>query len=300
MRIRKFAAIDIGSNAIRLLVQNVIEIPGEPARFFKNALVRVPVRLGEDSFGPGRISSQNIERIVKTMKAFALLMEVGGVEQFQACATSALREASNGKEVLEQIYRESGISVDLIDGSLEAQIIASTDLKTLIQQDETYLYVDVGGGSTEFTLFTQGSVHDSQSFKIGTVRLLNGQVSENDWKGLETWIRDKTGDFTNLSIIGSGGNINKLYKMSGRKPGQPLSYFWLNEQYKILNHMSYEQRVRDLGLNPDRADVIIPAARIFVLAAKWSKAKRIHVPQIGLADGIIRKLYEKQSDQSGN
>lgn len=169
-----------------------------------------------------------------------------------------------------------------------------------MQQDETYLYVDVGGGSTEFTLFTQGSVHDSQSFKIGTVRLLNGQVSENDWKGLETWIRDKTGDFTNLSIIGSGGNINKLYKMSGRKPGQPLSYFWLNEQYKILNHMSYEQRVRDLGLNPDRADVIIPAARIFVLAAKWSKAKRIHVPQIGLADGIIRKLYEKQSDQSGN
>ncbi|WP_445381858.1 Ppx/GppA phosphatase family protein [Robiginitalea sp. IMCC43444] len=300
MRIRKFAAIDIGSNAIRLLVQNVIEIPGEPARFFKNALVRVPVRLGADSFGPGRISSQNTVRIVKTIKAFSLLMEVSGVEQFQACATSALREASNGKEVLEQIYRESGISVDLIDGSLEAQIIASTDLKALIQQDETYLYVDVGGGSTEFTLFTQGSVNDSQSFKIGTVRLLNEQVSEDDWKGLEAWIRDKTGDLTNLSIIGSGGNINKLYKMSGRKPGQSLSYFWLNEQYKVLSSMSYEQRVRDLGLNPDRADVIIPATRIFVLAAKWSKAKRIHVPQIGLADGIIRKLYEKQVDQSGN
>jgi exopolyphosphatase/guanosine-5'-triphosphate,3'-diphosphate pyrophosphatase len=225
---------------------------------------------------------------------------VSGVEHFQACATSALREASNGSNVLEHIYRESGISVDLIDGSLEAQMIASTDLKTLIQQDETYLYVDVGGGSTEFTLFTQGSAKDSQSFKIGTVRLLNGQVGEDDWKGLETWIRDKTGDLTNLSIIGSGGNINKLYKMSGRKPGQPLSYFWLNEQYKILSSMSYEQRVRDLGLNPDRADVIIPATRIFVLAAKWSKAKRIHVPQIGLADGIIRKLYEKQLDPSGN
>ena len=294
MRIRKFAAIDIGSNAIRLLVQNVIEIPGEPPRFFKNSLVRVPVRLGEDSFGSGRISSLNIGRIAKTMKAFALLMEVSGVEHFRACATSALREASNGREVLDQIFRESGITVDLIDGSLEAQIIASTDLKTLIQQGETYLFVDVGGGSTEFTILKNGSVHSARSFRIGTVRLLNKQVTDNDWKALENWIREETRDFSGLSIIGSGGNINKLFKMSGRKPGQPLSYIWLSEQYRILSSMTYEERIRDLGLNPDRADVIIPAAQIFLLASKWSKAKRIHVPQIGLADWIIRDLYERQ------
>lgn len=299
MKIRKYAAIDIGSNAIRLLVQNVIETSERPPQFFKNALVRVPVRLGEDSFTRGLISEENTLRIRKSLKAFLLLMEVSGVEKYRACATSALREASNGAKILEEIREEIGLEVELIDGKTEASIIAGTDLKDLIRQDKSYLYVDVGGGSTEFTLFSGGRVVSSGSFRIGTVRLLNEMVTEADWNELEEWIRAETRGFPKLSIIGSGGNINKLYKMSGRKSGQPLSYIWLNAQYQFLRSMTYDQRILELGLNPDRADVILPATRIFLLASKWSGAKKIHVPQIGLADGIIKDLYNRQSGAQG-
>ena len=299
MKIRKYAAIDIGSNAIRLLVHNVIETSERPPQFFKNALVRVPVRLGEDSFTRGLISEENTLRIRKSLKAFLLLMEVSGVEKYRACATSALREASNGAKILEEIREEIGLEVELIDGKTEASIIAGTDLKDLIRQDKSYLYVDVGGGSTEFTLFSGGRVVSSGSFRIGTVRLLNEMVTEADWNELEEWIRAETRGFPKLSIIGSGGNINKLYKMSGRKSGQPLSYIWLNAQYQFLRSMTYDQRILELGLNPDRADVILPATRIFLLASKWSGAKKIHVPQIGLADGIIKDLYNRQSGAQG-
>ena len=295
MKIRKYAAIDIGSNAIRLLVHNVIETSERPPQFFKNALVRVPVRLGEDSFTRGVISEENALRIHKTLKSFLLLIEVSGVEKFRACATSALREASNGAKILEEIREDLGLEVELIDGKTEASIIAGTDLKDLIRQDKSYLYVDVGGGSTEFTLFSGGRVISSSSFRIGTVRLLKEMVSEDDWAELETWIRKETRGFSKISIIGSGGNINKLYKMSGRKPGQPLSCIWLNAQYQFLGSMTYEERILELGLNPDRADVILPATRIFLLASKWSGAKQIHVPQIGLADGIIKDLYYRES-----
>jgi len=295
VKIRKYAAIDIGSNAIRLLVHNVIETSERPPQFFKNALVRVPVRLGEDSFTRGVISEENALRIHKTLKSFLLLIEVSGVEKFRACATSALREASNGAKILEEVREDLGLEVELIDGKTEASIIAGTDLKDLIRQDKSYLYVDVGGGSTEFTLFSGGRVISSSSFRIGTVRLLKEMVSEDEWAGLETWIRKETRGFPKISIIGSGGNINKLYKMSGRKSGQPLSYIWLNAQYQFLGSMTYEQRILELGLNPDRADVILPATRIFLLASKWSGAKQIHVPQIGLADGIIKDLYYRES-----
>lgn len=294
MRIRKYAAIDIGSNAIRLLVHNVIETSESTPQFFKNSLVRVPVRLGEDSFTTGNISSENAQRIRKTLQAFLLLIEVSGVEKFRACATSALREATNGIEILEDIRRELGIEVELIDGKTEASIIAGTDLKDLIRQDKSYLYVDVGGGSSEFTLFSKGRALSSRSFRIGTVRLLKGMVTADDWSGAEQWIGEETRNYPKLSIIGSGGNINKLFKMSGRKPGQPLSYIWLSTQYHILNSMSYEERIIKLGLNPDRADVILPATRIFLLAAKWSGTKKIYVPQIGLADGIIKELYYRE------
>ncbi|MEJ2585615.1 MAG: exopolyphosphatase [Robiginitalea sp.] len=295
MKIRKYAAIDIGSNAIRLLVHNVIETSERPPQFFKNALVRVPVRLGEDSFTRGAISAENARRIHKTLKSFLLLLEVSGVEKYRACATSALREAGNGKDILEDIREELGLQVELIDGKTEASIIAGTDLRDLIQQDKSYLYVDVGGGSTEFTLFSGGRVIGSRSFRIGTVRLLKEMVTAHDWGELEQWIRKETRACSRLSIIGSGGNINKLYKMSGRKPGQPLSHIWLNKQYHFLRSMSYEERILELGLNPDRADVILPATRIFLLSAKWSGAKQIHVPQIGLADGIIRDLYFREN-----
>ncbi len=291
MKIRKFAAIDIGSNAIRLLTHNVIEEKGKATQFRKSALIRVPVRLGEDSFTVGEISEHNINRILKTMKAFKLLMEVAGVEKYRACATSAMREANNGNEVIASIAAETGIKIDVIDGKQEAAIIASTDLKEIIRPDQSYLYIDVGGGSTEFTLFTDGKIERSKSFKLGTVRLLNNMVGDETWNKLKDWITITVKNTSKLSIIGSGGNINKLHKMSGRKEGQPLSYIWLNAQYHFLESLSYEERIAELGLNPDRADVIIPATRIFLSAAKWSGAKKIHVPKIGLSDGIIKDLY---------
>lgn len=291
MKIRKFAAIDIGSNAIRLLTHNVIEESGKTTQFRKSALIRVPVRLGEDSFTVGEISENNIARMVKTMKSFQLLMEVAGVEQYRACATSAMREASNGNEVITTIASETGIKIEVIDGKQEAAIIASTDLKELIRPDQSYLYIDVGGGSTEFTLFTNGKIERSKSFKLGTVRLLNNMVGEGTWNKLQEWITANVKNASKLSIIGSGGNINKLHKMSGRKEGQPLSYIWLNAQYHFLESLTYDERISELGLNPDRADVIIPATRIFLSAARWSGAKKIHVPKIGLSDGIIKNLY---------
>ena len=291
MVIRKFAAIDIGSNAVRLLINNVIEQEDKPTVFKKSEMVRVPVRLGEDSFLRRQISKKNLDRLVKTMQSFELLMQVYGVEKYMACATSALREANNGEEVVEVVQKESGIKIDIIDGKQEAAIIASTDLKDLIKKDRNFLYVDVGGGSTEFTIFDKGQLYMSRSFKVGTVRILNNLVDDSVWDEIEQWITTYIDLDNRVEIIGSGGNINKLHKMSGRKTGQPLSYIWLNAQYHFLNSMAYEDRISELGLNQDRADVIIPASRIFLNAAKWSGAKKIHVPKIGLADGMIKTLY---------
>ncbi|WP_431124424.1 Ppx/GppA phosphatase family protein [Flagellimonas flava] len=294
MIIRKLAAIDIGSNAVRLLVHNVIEHEDKLPSFKKSALIRVPVRLGEDSFTKGEISEHSLQRLIKTMKSFDLLMEIYGVEKYMATATSALREARNGDEVVAKVLQESGIGIEIIDGKKEAAIIASTDLKELIKKDRAYLYVDVGGGSTEFTIFIRGELKVSKSFKIGTVRILKGLVDNGLWDVVQDWIQTNLKGETKVEIIGSGGNINKLHKMSGRKMGQPLSYIWLNAQYHFLNSMDYEDRISELGLNQDRADVIIPAAKIFLSAAKWSGAKKIHVPKIGLADGMIKTLYYQE------
>ncbi|ALM06709.1 exopolyphosphatase [Sediminicola sp. YIK13] len=294
LKIRKFAAIDIGSNAIRLLIHNVIEEKGKKTQFRKSSLIRVPVRLGEDSFTVGEISEHNEERMLNAMKAFKLIMDVHGVEKYMACATSAIREANNGHEIVDRIYQESGVKIEVIDGKKEAAIIASTDLKQLIQNDQSYLYIDVGGGSTEFTLFTDGKIKVSKSFKIGTVRILNNLVGEGIWKKIELWIKENIQGHSKITIIGSGGNINKLHKMSGRKEGEPLSYIWLNSQYHFLENMSYDDRISELGLNPDRADVIIPATRIYLSAAKWCGAKKIYVPKIGLSDGIIKTIYHSE------
>ncbi|NER14044.1 exopolyphosphatase [Leptobacterium flavescens] len=291
MKIRKLAAIDIGSNAIRLLINNVIEEKGKSPQFRKSSLVRVPIRLGQDSFTFGEISDENKQRMIDAMKAFKLIMNVHGVEKYMACATSAMREANNGQEVVGLIKKKSGINIEVIDGKKEAAIIASTDLYKLIEKDKSYLYVDVGGGSTEFTVFTGEKVIASRSFKIGTVRLLNEMVGQPVWDEIEKWIKQYTSNLSKISIMGTGGNINKLHKISGRKIGEPLSYIWLNAQYQFLKSLSYEDRISELGLNPDRADVIIPATRIYLLAAKWSGAKKIHVPKIGLPDGVIKMLY---------
>ncbi|MEM9685834.1 MAG: exopolyphosphatase [Bacteroidota bacterium] len=298
LNIRKFAAIDIGSNAIRLLIQDIIEAEDEPLQFRKNALVRVPVRLGQDAFTTGKITEANTERISDTVQAFKLIMKVHGVEKYMACATSAMREAVNGEAIVTSIYKETDVKIEIIGGKREAEIIAATDLNRFIEKDETYLYVDVGGGSTEFTLFSEGKTIASKSFKIGTVRLLNKMVKTTIWSTIEQWIKVHTASYKDIVIIASGGNINKLFKMSGLKPGEPLPYIWLNAQYDYLKGMTYEDRISKLGLNADRADVIVPATRIYLSAAKWSGAGSIHVPKIGLSDGIIRLLYTTEKDRS--
>ncbi len=289
--IKKYAAIDIGSNAMRLLVTNIVEQDGMKPQFNKSSLVRVPIRLGQDAFTVGEITEENIERMTDAMKAFKLLMKVHRIERYKACATSAMREAYNGKEVVDIIKENAGIEIEIIDGKQEASIIASTNLHKLIETDNTYLYIDVGGGSTEFSLFSNGKIVTSKSFKAGTVRLLNDVVSDLVWFEIEKWIKIYTVDFENIAIIGSGGNINKIFKMSGKHEDKPLSYMYLNAQYNFLNSMTYEQRISELGLNPDRADVIIPALRVYLNAMKWSKARNIYVPKIGLSDGIVKAMY---------
>ncbi|MEG2102937.1 MAG: exopolyphosphatase [Flavobacterium sp.] len=291
INIRKFAAIDIGSNAMRLLISNVVEQDGKEPQFNKSSLVRVPIRLGQDAFTVGEISVENTDRMIDAMKAFNLLMKVHKVERYMAFATSAMREAYNAKEVVALIKKKADIKIEIIDGKKEAAIIASTDLHHLLKTDETYLFVDVGGGSTEFTLFSDGKLINSRSFKAGTVRLLNNMVHDVVWDEIEKWIKSNTADYDEVTLIGSGGNINKLFKMSGKQQEKPLSYIYINSQYAFLNSLTYEQRIAELGLNSDRADVIIHATRIYLNAMKWSGARQIYVPKIGLSDGIVKAMY---------
>ena len=290
-KIKKYAAIDIGSNAMRLLIANIVEQDGKETQFNKNSLVRVPIRLGQDSFMIGKISNDNIERMVDAMNAFRLLMKVHKVEKYMAFATSAMREANNANEVIDIIKKKSDIKIEIIDGEKEAAIIASTDLHYLLKTDKTYLYVDVGGGSTEFSLFSNGKIVVSKSFKAGTVRLLNELVRESVWNEMEQWITENTKHYDEVTLIGSGGNINKIFKMSGKMQDKPLSFIYLNSQYALLNSLTYEERITELGLNPDRADVIVLATQIYLNAMKWSGARNIYVPKIGLSDGIVKAMY---------
>jgi len=293
LSIKKYAAIDIGSNAIRLLISNIIEEQDKPVRFKKISLVRVPIRLGTDVFIENIISSENIERMLDTMQAFKLLMKSHKVERYKACATSAMREATNGKDIAKLIFKQSNIEIDIIDGEEEAAIIAATDLNSFIDKNKTYLYVDVGGGSTEFTVIKNGKALASKSTKIGTVRLLNNIVKKSIWVDLKQWIKDNTKAYEDIEVIGSGGNINKIFKISGKAVGKPLTYFYLSSYYKKLKSHSYEERITELDLNQDRADVIIPATRIYLSVMKWSGAKHLLVPKIGLSDGVIKSIYNK-------
>jgi exopolyphosphatase/guanosine-5'-triphosphate,3'-diphosphate pyrophosphatase len=293
LEIKKYGAIDIGSNAIRLLISNVIVEDGKEPQFKKSSLVRVPIRLGADAFVSGMISEENTKRMIDAMEAFKLLMKIHNVEKYKACATSAMREAKNGLEVANKILTDTGIKIDIIGGKEEAAIISSTDLNELIEGDNSYLYVDVGGGSTEFTVFSRGKIIISKSFKMGTVRLLNNKKSVNKeiFDQVEKWVKKNTKNLKKTSLIGSGGNINKLFKISGRTEGKPISFIYLNAQYQFLKQMSYQERISELSLNPDRADVIIPATKIYLSAMKWSGATKIYVPKIGLSDGIIKNLF---------
>lgn len=297
LEIKKYAAIDIGSNAIRLLVSNVIEKENATTQYRKSSLVRVPVRLGADSFTIGEISENSLQRMIDTMEAFKLLMKVHGVKNYKACATSAIREAKNGLEVVEKIYKDTGVKIDIINGKTEAAIISTTDLNKLILGKNSYLYVDVGGGSTELTLFSKGKIIGSKSFKMGTVRKIDKENRKAINEKMKSWIKEKSLSLSKIALIGSGGNINKIFKMSARPEGKPLSYVYMKAHYKFLKQMTYEQRITELGLNPDRADVIIPASKIYLNAMKWSGATNVFVPQIGLADGIIKALHSGKLEE---
>jgi exopolyphosphatase / guanosine-5'-triphosphate,3'-diphosphate pyrophosphatase len=288
----KFAAIDIGSNAVRLLLCNVYETEGE-AIYKKAELVRMPIRLGEDAFRYQEISIEKQEQLAKTMKAFKLLMDVFGAVDYRACATSAMREAKNNQEVIQFVKEYSGIEIEVVDGKTEAEIIYSNHIAEHLENGQSYLYIDVGGGSTELTLFADNHIVSSQSFNIGTIRLLHDQINKETWSAFKGWVSDQTKGYDNLTAIGSGGNINKLFKMADRKENKPLSILRLYELYYFLKQFTFEERVTQLGLNPDRADVILPAAKIFLTVMKTAGIEKMIVPQIGLSDGIIHLLYEK-------
>ena len=295
LHIEKYAAVDIGSNAIRLLIATVIEKEGFPTQFKKTSLVRLPIRLGADVFLKGNISSVNYKRLLDAMQAYSLIIKTHKVVAFRACATSAMREAKNGKEIVSKLKAATGIDIQIIDGNDEAAIIASTDLKQLISDNKVFLYVDVGGGSTEFTVFANGQNIASHSFKLGTVRIINGMVEDAMWEQAQQWVTQHTKAYSKINVIGSGGNINSIYRFSEKKVGQPLSYLFMSNFYEKVKQYDYNQRVFELKMNPDRADVIIPATRIYLSAMKWAKAKNMYVPKIGLADGIVKQLYNERN-----
>ena len=295
LHIEKYAAVDIGSNAIRLLIATVIEKEGFPTQFKKTSLVRLPIRLGADVFLKGNISPGNYKRLLDAMQAYSLIIKTHNVVAFRACATSAMREAKNGLEIVSKLKAATGIDIQIIDGNDEAAIIASTDLKQLISDNKVFLYVDVGGGSTEFTVFANGKNIASHSFKLGTVRIINGMVEDTMWEQAQQWVTQHTKAYSKINVIGSGGNINSIYRFSEKKVGQPLSYLFMSNFYEKVKQYDYNQRVFELKMNPDRADVIIPATRIYLSAMKWAKAKNMYVPKIGLADGIVKQLYNERN-----
>ena len=293
MKIKKYAAIDIGSNAVRILVTNVVSYKKKTV-FLKNALVRVPIRLGQDAFTSGKISDKNIKRMIKSMKAFKLLMQVHEVKDYLAFATSALRDAKNSSYLVEKVFKKSGIKIEIIDGKKEAKIISNTNVFDNINKEKMFLYVDIGGGSTEFSVLINGKRNESKSFKIGTVRMLNSKVEQVTLDEAEAWVRRHTLMHERISLLGTGGNINKLHKIANINDNDPLSYLTLNALYNQLDALTYEERIVKLGLNPDRSDVILPAAKLFIKVLNWSGAKDIYVPKSGLSDGMIRELYKRK------
>ena len=294
-----FAAVDIGSNAARLLFANVFEV-NEKTYVEKATLVRIPTRLGEDVYSINSISDARADNLIKTLKAFSLLIEVYNPIAYDACATAAMREAVNGLEVLERIRSEVGFNVRLIDGIEEANIIRRTNKIGFEQPDNLTMYVDVGGGSTDISIMNHHEILDVQSFKIGTLRLLKESVKESEWDRLNDLLRKYSRDFGTLNIIGSGGNINKINKLYGDPVSYTLSLEQLKDAYFFLKDFSLEERIDKLGLRPDRADVIVPAAEIFLFIMNIVQADSILVPKIGLADGLVYQLYEKHKKKGEN
>lgn len=290
MKLLKFAAIDIGTNAVRLLFSNVTE-NGESTTFKKASLVRVPIRLGYDVFHEGRIGEVRREKLISTMHAFHHLINVHDVIDFRACATSAMRESENGPKIVQSVREETGIDIEIIDGKTEAEIIYENRIVEMIDGKKSYLYVDVGGGSTELTLFAGGKMEMSWSFNIGTIRILKNRVTAGEYDKMKEFLQNIKSNYPNVEVIGSGGNINKIFKLSGVKYMKPMKLKHIREIYEMILPYSIDERVKVLGMNPDRADVIIPAAQIFMKIMKWANAQKILVPKFGVADGLVRQLY---------
>lgn len=287
-----FAAIDIGSNAIRLLFCRVYVVNGKP-HFNKEELIRMPIRLGEDVFMNGRISEEKANRLVTALKGFGELITAYGVQGQRAVATSAMRDAVNGEEIISRIRNEARINVEIIDGKNEAALVFSNHIEEMLNPKHAYLYTDVGGGSTELTLYFDNKVIAARSFNIGTVRMLLDKVDKNEWDEMKSWLKKNTFGIHPLFAIGSGGNINKIFKMSGKKETKHLSYDRLKGIYEMLSSYTYQERIERLDLKPDRADVIVPAAKIFLTVMKNADVEKIFVPQIGLSDGLVHEMYDR-------
>ena len=294
----RYAAIDIGSNAVRLLIAEINESNGS-ASFKKNTLIRVPLRLGDDAFLNQYISDKKAADLVKTMQAFKNLMDVYKVTDYRACATSAMREAKNGPDLVQMIKDDANINLEIVHGEVEANIIYSSHIEQNIDKSKDYLYIDVGGGSTELSLFSEGEMIASQSFNLGTIRILDNQDKDETWEEMKEFLRMHTKHFKNLSGIGTGGNINKLYKLAEEKDDNPMTFAKLKALYHYLNSFSLKDRINVLGLNHDRADVIIPACEIYLSVMKWGGIKNIYVPSVGMVDGIIQTLIEKNITKNG-
>jgi exopolyphosphatase / guanosine-5'-triphosphate,3'-diphosphate pyrophosphatase len=292
--VMKLAAIDIGSNAARLLITEVnINEKGIPS-FNKLNLIRVPLRLGFDVFESGEISKAKIGMIMQTMKAYKHLMNAYGVEHLKACATSAMRDAKNAGDIIRKIKMETDIAIEVISGDIEANLIYENHVAENMDTTHSYLYIDVGGGSTELSFFSNNILTYKKSFNIGTIRLLKNMVTDKQWEDMKETLKAVTKGHKEVVAIGTGGNINKVFSMSKRKDGKPLSLELLRDYYKELSNVTLEERIIKYSLREDRADVIVPALQIYVNTMRWATAEEIYVPKIGLVDGLIRHLWEEK------
>ena len=289
----KLSAIDIGSNAARLLISEVSVDEKNKTSFNKVSLTRVPLRLGFDVFETGKISEHKRDLLLHTMKAYISLLHAYEVKYLKACATSAMREASNSAEIISLVKNETGIEIEVISGSDEASFIYENHVAENLDKEHSYLYIDVGGGSTELTFFSNNKLVFKDSFDIGTIRLLKNKVSEETWDEMKNDIKEKTKGHRQVTAIGSGGNINKVYSLSKRKDSKPLPLELLRDYYKELSNVSLNDRMHTYNLRDDRADVIVPALQIYVNVMRWAGATEIYVPKIGLADGLVQHLWEE-------
>lgn len=291
------AAIDIGSNAARLLIAEASVYKDGTVDYTKLTLLRIPLRLGFDVFSTGVISDKKKKKLLDTIRIYKMLMDIYEVQSYKACATSAMRDATNGKEIMKEIKADTGIEIDIISGMEEATVLYETHIADNLNNVNSYLYIDVGGGSTEVTLFAKGQTVFKESFNIGTIRMLNEQVTEEQWEHMKWYIKTHVKDYQPLEAIGTGGNINKIFSLSKRKEGKPLPLELIKDYYKELSASTVEERMHLYNLRSDRADVIVPALQIYSSIMRWAGAEEIYVPKIGLADGLIRVLYGELSQK---